>query len=106
VHQTAATVTLIFCEDESEPESFVNSSVPQFGKSLLLLRQWSLASRTSTVATWQEDVSKLVEDLRNVDPDAFQHEKCYWPSEVRAIQNSVKPGSVEITFDPIPEFHS
>lgn len=106
VHQTSATVTHINCENESEPELFVNSSVPQFCKSLLVLKQWSLASRTATVDTWNEVVLKLVEDLRNVDPDAFQHEKSFWPYQTHNIRKFTKPGSVEITFDPTPEFLS
>src|SRR5687768_4829062 len=71
IHQLSETITRIDVELE-EPETFVNSSLPQYGESLLLAVRWSKAIHQAGLGNWQTSLNELADALRAVDAVAFQ----------------------------------
>ncbi len=97
VHRINEIVTRIDVE-LSEPEEFVNSSVPQFAESLLLAVLWSGAN-CQDEAWWRTSLAELAHALELNDPKAFDGRKSFWPTLIEHIKDQ-PPGSFEITCDP------
>jgi SUKH-4 immunity protein len=95
VHQFNETVTRIDVE-AMEEEIFVNSSLPQYGESLLLAVRWSKAIRQSGIENWQASLQELANAIKAVDVAAFERRASEWPRLIKyALDN--EPGFLEIT---------
>jgi hypothetical protein len=78
---------------------FVNSSLPQFGESLLLAVRWSKAIQRTNLENWEASLYELAEAIKAMDAEVFQHQNSYWLITINhALDN--EPGFLEIIADP------
>jgi hypothetical protein len=97
VHQLNETVTRL--DVEISDESFVNSTLPQFGESLLLAVRWSNAIHQTGLENWTASLQDLADAIRSIDAEAFRSPANHWPYLIEyALDN--EPGFLEITADP------
>ncbi len=78
VHRLSGVVSRIDVEI-SNPECFVNSDVRRFGESLLAAIRWS-QDRHALEAAPSNFVSKLADQIKAIDPSAFDDENSFWPN--------------------------
>jgi hypothetical protein len=95
VHREKGVVTRIDCE-LSEPESFVNSSVVQFGDTLLAAVRWH--SETSEMPL-QDSLRLLGERIKLIDPATFEEPGSFWSSLIAFVPRD-ESERLEITSDP------
>lgn len=98
IHQCYETVTRIDIEGNNL-DTFVNSSVPQFGESLLLAVRWSKANQQAKMENWKTSLNELAESIKAIDAKVFQYQDSFWEGLIRyATENEIR--SLEITADP------
>jgi hypothetical protein len=102
IHEHDGTVSRLDCELLKTPECFINSNVEQFGKSLLLAQEWSVAVHSNGASPLAESFDRLASELRHVDPRAFEDKNCFWPSLIESVLENPDddPPALEITSDP------
>jgi SUKH-4 immunity protein len=98
VHQEHGRVSRIDCE-LSTPLCFVNSSVAQFGMSLLVAKKWSANLRARDTIPTAASFKVLARDLASVDRDAFESVENHWPGLIEFVLDG-EVLDFEITDDP------
>lgn len=66
--------------EDDDPDWFINSSIRQFGLSLLLAVQWSADSRLLSAGEWVGSLVALQDAMTQIDPPAFESSNLYWPA--------------------------
>jgi len=97
VHQLSEAITRI--DVDREKETFVNSSLPQYGESLLLAVRWSNAFHQAGLGSWETSLNQLADALEAIDAVAFQRNDSEWPRLISYARDN-EPGFLEITADP------
>jgi hypothetical protein len=98
VHKEHGTVSRIDC-GLSNPQCFVNSSVEQFGRSLLVGKRWSAALRARGLVPSRGDFQVLARELASVDGEAFATADHFWRNLIEVILDEAEI-ELEITDDP------
>lgn len=98
VHKRQGTVSRIDCELPI-PQSFVNSSVAQFGMSLLVAKRWSANLSSRGLAPSRDSLKALARELKKVDVQAFETDEHFWRSLIEYVLDD-EPTEFEITNDP------
>ena len=97
VHRSTGIVTRIDIEIPN-PQCFVNSSVRQFGESLLAAISWS--QERQNVGTVPSDfVSRLADRIKMSDPLAFDNEDNFWPNLI-CVACEQYPAFWDVSCDP------
>ncbi len=91
-------VSRIDCE-LSDPQSFVNSSVALYGRSLLAARVWSARVPSRGLVLTLESFQQLGRELQSIDPRALEHDRCFWRNLIEVLLDD-KLIDLEITDDP------
>lgn len=102
VHRETGIVSRIDCE-LPKPQCFINSSVAQFGKSLLIAKRWSAALKARGIKPTAESFDVLARELRMVDANTFDTADHYWRNLVEYFLESILDEidfDLEITDDP------
>jgi hypothetical protein len=98
VQRESGQVSRIDCE-LSKPQTFVNSSVAQFGMSLLVSKKWSANMRAQGVVPSFDSFTALARELERIDEKAFQSDGHYWRNLIEVFLEE-KDFELEITDDP------
>ncbi len=98
VQSKTGAITRIDAESET-PESFVNSSIEQFARSLLLATQWSAANLKTNPESWRTSIADFAASLNQLDARGFRKRESLWPLIIESIKDA-EPGSFETTTDP------
>ncbi len=104
VHGTRGEVTRIDVELD-RPNSFVNSSVAQFGRTLLAMTAWSSAIRDGGREPSQASLRALATRVKAIDPAAFKSRNRFWPYLFAYLREQDELESLEITSDPARSKH-
>ncbi len=84
----------------SIPQSFVNSSVELFSKSLLVAKEWSDSLRTTRMAPSRDTLTQLADSLECFDPAAFANSDNIWRNLIELMLDELSSlTSVVITDD-------
>ena len=70
----------------SFPIELANTSVGHFASALLAASSWSeLSSRSSD--KWQSEVSRIKQQLLEIDPASMRSDRNFWPAYLKFIEN-------------------
>jgi len=105
IHATDEYVTRIDCElsGRSELGLFMNSSLPQFGESMLAATQWATKYRDAEKNERRAAFSQLINSLTQIDPAIVEGANGlvpYWPDFLDAFDDDEALRSFDITSDP------